>query len=52
MWKLLDKVFNKFKKYFTRLATFEWFVVIVIGLMVRSSSLGITSVIRAIPLCV
>lgn len=46
MWKLLDKVFIEFKKCFKRQATFQWFVVIIVGLMVRTDTLGVTSVIR------
>lgn len=46
MWKLLDEVFINFKKCFKRQAAFHWFVVITIGLMIRSDSLGVTSVIR------
>lgn len=46
MWKLLDEIFKKFKICFNREATFHWFVVIVIGFMIRSDSLGVTSVIR------
>ena len=46
MLKFLDEVFRNFRSCFSRTAAFEWFVVIVIGLMIRSDHLGITSVIR------
>jgi len=46
MWKLLDQVFNRFKKCFSRQAGFHWFVIIVIGFMIRADTLGVTSVIR------
>lgn len=46
MWNLLNKVLNNFRKCFSRQASFNWFVIIIIGLMLRSDSLGITSVIR------
>lgn len=46
MWKLLDQVLNQFRICFSRQASFEWFVVIVIGLMMRSDVLGVTSIIR------
>ncbi|MEG1982061.1 MAG: transposase [Clostridia bacterium] len=46
MWKLIDEVFIDFKKCFNRNATFEWFIVIVVGFMIRSDKLGVTSVIR------
>lgn len=41
-----------FRSCFSRKATFEWFIVIVIGLMVRTDSLGVTSVIRGLLLSV
>jgi hypothetical protein len=37
-----------FSPCFSRKATFEWFVVIVVGLLVRTDSLGVTSVIRGL----
>lgn len=46
MWKLLDKVFIDFRKCFKRQATFQWFVVIIVGFMIRTDTLGVTSVIR------
>jgi len=46
MWKLINEVFIDFRKCFKRKATFDWFVVIVVGFMIRSDSLGVTSVIR------
>ncbi|MEG0152317.1 hypothetical protein [Niameybacter sp.] len=46
MIKLLDKILNNFRNCFTRQASFNWFVVIIIGLMLRSDILGLTSIIR------
>jgi hypothetical protein len=46
MWKLLDAVLNRFRICFSREAAFNWFVIIIIGIMIRSDSLGVTSVIR------
>ena len=37
-----------FKSQFSRVAAFKWFTVIVIGFMVRTDKLGITSVLRAL----
>ncbi len=37
-----------FRESFKRKATFQWFVVIVVGLMVRTDQLGVTSVIRGL----
>ena len=50
MMKFLDDVLLKFRTCFKREATFGWFVVIVIGLMVRTDNLGVTSIIRSMML--
>lgn len=36
---------TKFRIYFSKVVTFEWFVMIVLGLMIRSGKLGVTSII-------
>lgn len=46
MIEFIDKIISEFRSCFTRKTTFEWFAVIVIALMIRSDSQGITSVIR------
>lgn len=46
MIKLLDKILNNFKDCFSRRASFNWFVVIIIGIMIRTDTLGLTSIIR------
>lgn len=48
MWNRIEKILQSFKGQFSRLAAFKWFVVIVVGFMVRSDKLGITSVVRAL----
>jgi hypothetical protein len=50
MWNLINKILNNFKECFSRQASFNWFVVIIIGLMLRSDSLGLTSIIRDLSL--
>lgn len=54
MIKLLDKIYHKisnnFKTCFSRQASFNWFVVIIIGLMIRTDILGLTSIIRDLAL--
>ncbi|WLR42541.1 hypothetical protein LC087_17925 [Bacillus carboniphilus] len=50
MWKRIDKELSEFKTCFTRQATYEWFVIIVIGLILRSDQLGLTSIIRELSL--
>jgi hypothetical protein len=51
MWNLLNKILNNFRKCFSRQSSFNWFVIIIIGLMLRSDSLGLTSIIRDLELC-
>ena len=46
MIKLLDKILNNFRSCFSRQASFNWFVIVIIGLMLRSDTLGLTSIIR------
>ena len=47
---LIEKVLEDFRNLFHRKATYQWFVILVIGFMVRYDHLGITSVIRALSL--
>jgi hypothetical protein len=46
MCNLLNEILANFREYFSRQASFNWFVIIIIGLMLRSDSLGLTSIIR------
>lgn len=46
MWERLNNILKKFRKCFNRDASFNWFVIIIIGLMIRSDKLGITSIVR------
>lgn len=46
MIKFIDKIISEFRTCFTRKAAFEWFAVIILGFMVRSDSMGVTSIIR------
>jgi hypothetical protein len=50
MWEYIDTVLMSFEKCFTRKAAFRWFVVIIIGLILRSDFAGITSIIRTLGL--
>jgi len=50
MLKYINEVLRTFRACFSRAAAFEWFVVIVVGLMVRSDHLGVTSIIRDLAL--
>ena len=48
MMKFLDDILMDFRGCFSRGATFRWFVVIVVGLMIREDHLGVTSIIRGL----
>jgi hypothetical protein len=50
MIEYIDKTLNNFKSCFSRQSAFQWFVVIIVGLMIRSDKLGTTSVIRDLAL--
>src|SRR5215469_805374 len=50
MFAWLCEILLKFRKCFMRETTFQWFVVIVVGLMMRGDTLGITSIIRELHL--
>ncbi|MEK5491221.1 hypothetical protein MKZ24_11055 [Paenibacillus sp. FSL R7-0297] len=50
MLKYMNNLLQPFRSCFSRQATFEWFVVIVVGFMLRSDHLGVTSVIRDLSL--
>ena len=48
MMKFLNDVLMDFRGCFSRKAAFQWFVVIVAGLLVRTDHLGVTSIIRGL----
>lgn len=50
MLKFINQVIVGFRGCFSRGAAFNWFAVIVTGLMVRTDNLGVTSVIRSLNL--
>ena len=50
MLKFIDSLLCQFRSCFSREASFNWFVVTVVGLMLRSDHLGTTSIIRDLSL--
>ncbi len=50
MLSFIEEVLICFRSCFSRKAAYGWFVTIVVGLMVRSDTLGITSIIRDLAL--
>ena len=50
MFEWIDTILLRFRSCFSRKAAFHWFVIIVVGFLVRSDTLGVTSVIRDLAL--
>ena len=50
MLKFIDSILCQFRSCFSRGASFNWFVVTIVGLMLRSDHLGTTSIIRDLSL--
>jgi hypothetical protein len=50
MWKWLNKTVMQFKPYFSRQTSFSWFVIILVGIMIRSDHLGVSSIVRELSL--
>ena len=50
MFDFIDKMLSPFESCFSRKAAFRWFVILAVGLMLRSDKLGVTSVIRDLAL--
>ena len=50
MFQLINHILNEFRKSFKRTKTWQWFVVLVIGFMIRSELRGVTSVVSALRL--
>ena len=48
MWDCIEKILMSFKSQFSRAAAFKWFTAVILGFMVRTDKLGITSVLRAL----
>ena len=50
MWEYVNSVLMSFRGCFNREIAFYWFVIIVVGLMLRSDYAGITSIVRTLSL--
>lgn len=50
MFQLIDRILHEFRECFKREATWVWFVVLMIGFMVRRNHNGITSIISTLRL--
>jgi hypothetical protein len=50
MFQLINRILLEFRKEFKRTKTWQWFVVLVIGFMIRRNHRGVTSVVSALRL--
>ena len=50
MFRFIEQILDGFRPCFSRRAAFRWFVVVIVGLMLRSDRLGVTSIIRDLAL--
>ena len=50
MWKRIEEILEGFRKEFSYKSAYKWLIVLVIGIMVRTDKLGVTSVIRNLAL--
>jgi len=46
MWEYINNTLMKFRECFSREASFKWFVIVIVGLMIRGDHMGVTSIIR------
>ena len=46
MWRYINDILLQFRACFSREATYQWFLIVVVGLMTRSDHLGVSSIIR------
>ena len=50
MFQQIEQYLTQFRSCFSRKAAFGWFVIVIVGFMLRSDQLGVTSVIRDLSL--
>ena len=46
VWEYTNDILQEFRDCFSREATFKWFVITVVGFILRSDHLGVSSIIR------
>jgi len=46
VWEYIDSTLQEFRSCFTREMTFQWFLIVVVGMLVRSDHQGVTSIVR------
>ena len=50
MWNRIEEILEGFRKEFSHKAAYRWLIVLVIGFMIRTDKLGVTSVVRDLAL--
>ena len=50
MWNRIEEILEGFRKEFSHKAAYGWLIVLVIGIMIRTDTLGVTSVVRDLAL--
>ena len=50
MWQWINEILMQFKETIGDKRTHAWFVIIIVGLMARTDTLGVTSIVRALSL--
>jgi hypothetical protein len=50
MWIWLNDALHEFKRCFSNKRAFSWFVIIIVGIMVRGDHMGLTSIVRELSL--
>ena len=46
MWSFIEKILGEFEGEFSRKEAYKWFVILIVGFMIRTDKLGVTSVVR------
>ena len=50
MWNRIEEILEGFRQEFSYKSAYKWLIVLVIGIMIRTDKLGVTSVIRDLAL--
>ena len=48
MWGYINDILFEFKPCFSKVTAFNWFIIVIVGFMLRSDYLGVTSIIRVL----
>jgi len=48
IWEYINDILFEFKPCFSKVTAFKWFIIVIVGFMLRSDYLGVTSIIRVL----